>query len=159
MSVGTKMGTVIQSLFGSLRPSSRFAGNEGGCFYKATNLKYGAIRRVTGAKAALKRPASAVRSRLWLPFSINNLKDPQFPSRSQSIIQLQFSRRRRCRSRGPISPAHSVIRLRRMSGRCCACDTAGIMDLQSVQNRLSPLGVKLYTFNPLQAKVDSIPID
>ena len=35
----------------------------------------------------------------------------------------------------------------------------GIMDFQSVQNRLSPLGVKLHNFNPLQAKVDSIPID
>jgi hypothetical protein len=49
--------------------------------------------------------------------------------------------------------------LSRWRGRRCACDTAGIMDFRSVQNRLSPLGVKLHNFNTLQAKVDSIPID
>jgi hypothetical protein len=42
-------------------------------FYKSYKSKMRAIFRVTGTKPALKRPASAVRSRHWSPFRINNL--------------------------------------------------------------------------------------
>src|SRR5260370_40388577 len=38
------MGTVISVAFGSLRPSSRFAGNEGGCFYKTLQVEDASYR-------------------------------------------------------------------------------------------------------------------